>query len=74
MSNLKKIVRQMVHGVGYDIVPATPALQFHSDFYIRHTARRLEHLASLRIPVAALSVLEVGAGIGDHSNYYMDRG
>jgi hypothetical protein len=74
MSNLKKVVRQMVKRVGFDLVPATPALQFHSDFYIRHTARRLEHLASLRIPVAGMSVLEVGAGIGDHSSYYMDRG
>jgi len=74
MSNVKKIVKRMVQRAGFDIVPATPALQFHSDFYIRHTARRLEHLASLRIPVAGLSVLEVGAGIGDHSSYYLDRG
>lgn len=47
---------------------------FHSDRYLRHTARRLEHLASLRIPVAGNSVLEIGAGIGDHSSYYVDRG
>jgi 2-polyprenyl-3-methyl-5-hydroxy-6-metoxy-1,4-benzoquinol methylase len=40
---------------------------------VRHNARRLEHLASLRIPVTGMSVLEVGAGIGDHSHYYMDR-
>lgn len=47
---------------------------FHSNHYLRHTARRLEHLASLGISVAGMSVLEVGAGIGDHSHYYMDRG
>ena len=47
---------------------------FHSDEYLRHNARRLEHLASLRIPVSGMSVLEVGAGIGDHSHYYIDRG
>jgi hypothetical protein len=44
------------------------------DYHLRHTARRLEHLASLRLPVAGLSVLEVGAGIGDHSHYFLDRG
>ncbi len=55
--------------VGHDPVSA-----FHSDAYLRHNARRLEHLASLRIPVAGMSVLEIGAGIGDHSHYYIDRG
>ncbi len=42
--------------------------------YLRHNARRQEHLASLGIPVAGSSVLEVGAGIGDHSHYFLDRG
>lgn len=51
-----------------------PVDSFHADHYLRHNARRLEHLASLRIPVAGMSVLEVGAGIGDHSHYYIDRG
>lgn len=52
----------------------SPIEFFHSDHYLRHNARRLEHLASLQIPVTGLSVLEVGAGIGDHSHYYIDRG
>jgi hypothetical protein len=47
---------------------------FHSADYLRHNARRLEHLASLRIPLAGASVLELGAGIGDHSHYFLDRG
>lgn len=51
-----------------------PVQAFHSHHYLRHTARRLEHLASLGIPVAGMRVLEVGAGIGDHSHYYLDRG
>jgi len=51
-----------------------PVHAFHSNHYLRHNARRLEHLASLRIPVSGMSVLEVGAGIGDHSHYYVDRG
>jgi hypothetical protein len=51
-----------------------PIQSFHSYHYLRHNARRLEHLASLQIPVAGMTVLEVGAGIGDHSHYYIDRG
>ncbi len=50
-----------------------PAHGFHSHHYLRHNARRLEHLASLRIPVEGRTVLEVGAGIGDHSHFYLDR-
>lgn len=50
-----------------------PVQTFHSDQYLRRNARRLEHLASLRIPVSGKSVLEAGAGIGDHSHYFIDR-
>ena len=41
--------------------------------YTRHTARRLEHLASLRLPMENRSVLELGAGIGQHSQFFLDR-
>lgn len=69
------LLRKALRGIGYDVVPRyDAALTFRSDFYQRHNARRLEHLASLRLPVAGKSVLEVGAGIGDHSHYYIDRG
>ncbi len=54
--------------------PLPPAAVFHAHFYLRHNARRLEHLASLGIPVRGCRVLEVGAGIGDHSHYFLDRG
>ena len=47
---------------------------FLSDLYIRHNARRLEHLASLHLDLRHKSVLELGAGIGDHSSFYLDRG
>jgi hypothetical protein len=56
-----------------EIYPNDPAASFHTLHYLRHNARRLEHLASLQVPVAGKSVLEVGAGIADHSHYYMDR-
>lgn len=48
--------------------------EFHSDEYLRHNQRRLEHLASLRLPLHGKSVLEVGAGIGDHTGFFLDRG
>jgi hypothetical protein len=47
---------------------------FRSDHYTRHNARRLEHLASLGLNLAGKTVIEFGAGIGDHSHYYIDRG
>lgn len=71
----KTIARNIVRKLGFEIVRAdNPVLNFHSDHYLRHNARSLEHLASLGIPVAGMSVLEVGSGIGDHSHYYIDRG
>jgi hypothetical protein len=47
---------------------------FWSPHYIRHNQRRQEHLASLHLPLARRSVLEVGAGIGDHTSFFLDRG
>lgn len=75
MTNPNKMLRTILKKLGFDIVDAdSPINRFHSLHYLRHNARRLEHLASLRIPIAGMSVLEVGAGIGDHSHYYIDRG
>lgn len=47
---------------------------FGSEHYLRHNSRRLEHLASLDLPLRNCTVLEVGAGIGDHTSFYLDRG
>jgi hypothetical protein len=51
-----------------------PVEKFHSLAYLRHNQRRQEHLASLNLPLAGRSVLELGAGIGDHSTFFLDRG
>ncbi|MBH25807.1 MAG: hypothetical protein CMH57_15480 [Myxococcales bacterium] len=48
--------------------------RFQSLHYQRHNQRRLEHLTSLGLPLSGRSVLEVGAGIGDHARYFLDRG
>ncbi len=55
-------------------VPIDPLSEFHSDHYLRHNARTLEHLATLKLPLAGRSVVEVGAGIGDHTSFFLDRG
>src|SRR5690349_18827095 len=46
---------------------------FSSWRYQRHNSRRLEHLASLGLNLQNRRVLEVGAGIGDHTHFYIDR-
>ncbi|MEL4895059.1 class I SAM-dependent methyltransferase [Crocosphaera sp. Alani8] len=53
---------------------ASPIPFFQADFYQRINQRRLEHLASLNLPIADSTVLEVGAGIGDHTSFFTDRG
>jgi SAM-dependent methyltransferase len=57
------------HSVQWDAVD-----EFHSPHYLRHNQRRQEHLASLGLPLAGRSVIEVGAGIGDHTSFFLDRG
>jgi len=42
--------------------------------YRRSNLRRQEHLASLGLELDGKSVLEVGAGIGDHTTFFIDRG
>jgi SAM-dependent methyltransferase len=54
--------------------PVDPVSEFHASHYLRHNQRRLEHLATLGLPLASRSVIEVGAGIGDHTEFFLDRG
>lgn len=46
---------------------------FFSTSYQRQNIARLQHLNSLGLPVGGKSVLEVGAGVGDHTLYYLQR-
>jgi hypothetical protein len=46
---------------------------FLNDAYQRHNRRRQEHLATLGLPLAHKSVLEFGAGVGDHTSFFLDR-
>jgi SAM-dependent methyltransferase len=47
---------------------------FLTPHYLRHNQRRQEHLASLGLDLANRTVLEVGAGISDHTTFFLDRG
>ncbi|HEX3151783.1 MAG TPA: methyltransferase domain-containing protein [Gemmataceae bacterium] len=71
-ARVKRVAHTLLDSCGYTAIPSCVA-HFRGDRYVQHNARRLEHLASLRIPVRGLSVLELGAGVGDHSSYYLDR-
>lgn len=51
-----------------------PIAVFHAEHYQRHNQMRQEHLASLDLDLAGSTVLEVGAGIGDHTHFFLERG
>lgn len=58
-------------GIHYTVMEIA---NFLHDRYRRHNQRRQEHLATLGLPLAGRTVLEVGAGIGDHTSFFLDRG
>jgi hypothetical protein len=72
----KKSIKKIFNSLGFDLVRISqkPNYVFLSSHYHRHNQRRLEHLASLRLDLANSTILEVGAGIGDHTNFFIDRG
>jgi hypothetical protein len=47
--------------------------QFQSEHYLTHNRKRLQHLNSLNLPLYGRKVLEVGAGVGDHSLFYIEK-
>ncbi|HUV50153.1 MAG TPA: class I SAM-dependent methyltransferase [Anaerolineae bacterium] len=65
---IKKIIKKFLK------LRTPPEGAFLSYHYQRHNQRRLEHLASLGLNIAGSTVLEVGAGIGDHTSFFIDRG
>ena len=48
-------------------------IAFRNPHHLRHNARRQEHPASLGLAIAGRTVLEVGAGVGDHTTFFLDR-
>lgn len=68
-------LRHQLTGVGNDLdVQSNPLENFNHLATLSLTKRRQEHLASLGLDLVNKSVLEVGAGIGDHTSFFLDRG
>ncbi len=53
---------------------ADPARAFRYRDYLRLNAARLDHLASLGLDIGGRRVLEVGAGVGDLTRFWVERG
>lgn len=77
LKHVKHLIRKLFNLCGFDILwlrgQRTPESAFLNAHYLRHNQRRQEHLASLRLNISGSSVLEVGAGIGDHTTFFIDR-
>lgn len=72
MSFLKDKVNQVLcHSLSKKMLE--PSFGFISFEYQRHNQRRLEHLAGLGLDLTNKHVLELGAGIGDHTSFFLDR-
>ncbi|GAB4343834.1 MAG: [2,4-di-O-methyl-alpha-L-fucopyranosyl-(1-_3)-alp ha-L-rhamnopyranosyl-(1-_3)-2-O-methyl-alpha-L-rhamnopyrano syl] dimycocerosyl phenol-phthiocerol 3'''-O-methyltransferase [Desulfobulbaceae bacterium] len=54
--------------------PVNPEKEFHSEAYLYHNRARFDHFQSLGLPVEGKSVLELGAGIGDHTAFLLSLG
>jgi len=67
INKVKNIVKKLLN------LRTSPKDTFLSYHYQGHNQRRLEHLASLGLDIAGSTVLEVGAGIGDHTSFFIDR-
>jgi hypothetical protein len=65
--------RALLHHAGAKL-PSRVDRAFATFEYQRHNQRRQEHLASLGLPLSERTILEVGAGVGDHTSFFIDRG
>lgn len=69
-----KIASRLQLGAASVLLGSDPSRNFSNQWYIRHNQRRQEHLASLSLPLFHRTVIETGAGIGDHTSFFIDRG
>jgi hypothetical protein len=68
---IRRVIQYPLDLVGLQLIrkPTT----FAHPYYLRHNQRRQEHLASLNLDIAHKSVVEIGAGVGDHTEFWLDR-
>jgi hypothetical protein len=67
MQKLKSIVAK----VARDKKQPDGTEHFFNQHYQWHNIKRLSHLDSLGLNIRSKSVLEIGAGVGDHTYYYL---
>ena len=52
----------------------TPLDQFHSEKSLHLTRKTLEHMDSSDIDFEGKTILEMGTGVGDHTQHLLSRG
>ncbi len=57
-----------------DVPVEGPSGAFRDESYLRINRARLDHLASLGLDLYKKNVLEVGAGVGDLTGFFVERG
>jgi hypothetical protein len=66
MIKLRRMVAKVIRGKKHEGMT-----HFFNQHYQLHNVKRLSHLDSLELNIRSKSVLEIGAGIGDHTYYYL---
>lgn len=51
----------------------TPLDDFQAETYQEHNSKRFEHLDRMDLSLYGKSILEIGAGIGDHTRYLLSK-
>lgn len=82
MNIIKRALGKRLKALGENLLAGSEDLNameaklkvFQSETYQQINHARLKHLASLNLPLAGKTVLEVGAGIGLHSHFFEELG
>lgn len=70
MRSIKLLLKKLITALCHKYPPTTGFMAFR---YQQLNQRRLEHLATLNLPIRNKSILELGAGIGDLTSFFLDR-
>lgn len=70
---LKKFLKTLLKWLNLNYIDLLPGNGFNALRYQIHNQRRQEHLASLGLDIANKSILETGAGTGDHTHFFIYR-
>lgn len=71
---MKKIIKnKILNKIGVDLNEYNILKSFLNPHYQQHNVARLQHLESLGLDLKNKKVLEFGAGIGDHTLFYLHK-